>query len=243
MDNYYKEIIKEIRKYIDNNDYKEALLLLQEELKMPYIPLEEEKQIIDLYNEVNSYFRDNNKKIAYSLDNLEELLNSDLYACFAAVELLKDSNVRKYIKEIEEYFIKSDHNPLVVSLIIEILIAQQISDSIKLNYYGDEIDFLACFIEPPLESDGAIKVKELLEEYFSNDDPIFLEMCFETMVKELYLRLPINIDEDESEIFAIAIVEYVYKANNDEEKFNEFILNKNLAKSSGYDLLLYKYDI
>ncbi|MEG0823879.1 MAG: DUF3196 family protein [Erysipelotrichaceae bacterium] len=243
MDIYYKEIINGIEKAIKDGDYKEAYGLCEDELKMPYIPKDAEDIIIRYYNECKSELDYNKSGISYSFEDIPELLKSkNAELQFMALELLKGSNIRNYLKEIEEY-LNDKPNYFLRSLIIECLIEQQVNENIHLEDEDMVYDFMPCYLEPPLESDGAILAFNLLSDWFENDNPSFLKLCVDTLIKELYLKLPQNVEEDESISLAKAIVCYVFKANQDEEGYNSFISKKSLAKIGDYALLLYKHDI
>ena len=59
--NYYEEKLIKIKELI-KNDKKEALSLLNEELKMPYIPEKYEANFIKLANDLEFDLKSDNKK-------------------------------------------------------------------------------------------------------------------------------------------------------------------------------------
>lgn len=243
MDNFYKELIGKIESHMGKQEYKEAFELLEEEFRMPYIPKEYEAILIPLYNTCKSELNAS-KKVRKSAneDDLEELLNGSLDEAFQAVDYLKNSNIRKYLDIVENY-LKDQPHFLIRSLLIEALYEQSVSEEIALNYDGLEVKFTPAYIELPQEQDAFMKAAEIVSSYYENDNPSFLMMCMECMMKEMYFKLPFTLDEDEIYHFIYAILLYVYKANGDKDGFVRMIDEKNLANYGGYDLLLYKYDI
>ena len=57
MENYYTEIIEEIKQLLQQEKYDDANFLLRKELEMPYIPQEVEKELKQLQKECTFYNR------------------------------------------------------------------------------------------------------------------------------------------------------------------------------------------
>lgn len=242
MDNYYHDLIKEVKTLMQSQNYKDALKKLEEEFSMPYIPKEHEETMIQLYNECRHEVSIDFVSRKYSEEDVETLLNGDLDEACQAVEILKGSNIRRHLDSIEAYLKKEPHF-LIRTLLVEALIEQDIKEEIQMDYDGLDVCFTPTFVEMPAQQDPFIKAMMMVRDFYENDNPSFLLMCVESMMKEMYFKLPFALGEDEVEAFLYSILSYVYKANGDEEGFMAFIHEKNLANNSGYDLLLYKYDI
>jgi hypothetical protein len=56
--NYYDELINEIKELISNHNYNGALIKINDELLMPYIPQQVEKVLTTLLQEVNEKIRE-----------------------------------------------------------------------------------------------------------------------------------------------------------------------------------------
>ena len=242
MDRYYEDILKKVEDLKQKESFKECLSILEEELSMPYIPKEYEDQMIENYNECRSIVRSVNPVRAYDEDAIAALLKGSLDEQFLAIEQLKKSNVRNHLTEIQEYMSNQPHD-LVRSFLIEILMEQNITDEITVEMDGLEVTFTPCFIENPMESDGAQDAIMMLREWFENDNPTFTMMCVESLVKEAYLKLPFNIESDEAMDLACAIACYVFRANDDIEGMQQFLKEKGLAMQGGYELLLNTHEM
>lgn len=242
MDTYYEEILKEVKKLMKLHDYKEAFAILEDELSMPYIPKESEEQIISLYNECYSELQLHKVERTYGDEDIEELLTGGLEEQFMAVELVKKSNIRQHLKEIERYLSEIPHI-YVRAMLIEALMEQGITEEVHMQYEDMDVTFLPCYIEAPMKAKGAVLAANTLCAWFEHENPSFLTMCVESLIKEMYLRLPFNLEEDEAEAMALAIVKYVFVASKDEDGWLSFIAEKNLAQWSGFELLLNKHSI
>ena len=242
MDTYYKDILNKIEQLIEQQEIKKAYVLLEEELSMPYIPKEYEEQLVAYHNQCKCEVAFQQKQQHNQAENMEELLKGSVAEQLAAVDLLKKLNIRSHLHMIKGYFMETPH-PLVRSFLIEALIEQHITDEITLLHDGIEVTFIPCCIEKPLECDGAVIAVQYLKEWFENENPTFFMMCIESLIKELYLRLPWNIEEDEGELLALSIANYVYIASDDEKGWNAFIIEKALAQKCSFELLLNKHDV
>lgn len=239
---YYTSIIEEVKKLMKDEQVDDAFKILQEELAMPYIPKDSEDQLVELYNQCTHVRNAKAPAKTLNIDQVEELLHGSLDEQYAAVDLLASSNVRKHLDIIEAY-LKDDPHYLIRSMLIEVLIDQQINDEMITRYEGMDVTFTPCFVEKPMEADGALQSVNYLRSWFEDDNPTFAMMCVETLVKEAYLHLPFNIDEDESLPFALAVSDYVFAAHQEQAAFEVFVSEKGLAKYRGYELLLWKHDI
>ena len=240
MDTYYEDILKEVDAFVENKNYQKAYAILEEELSMPYIPKEYEQRLIDLYNLCRSEVKTSTTQ-AYTEEDIERLLKGSLDEQFLAIEQIRKSNIRNHLDVIREYL--SDHpHYLIRSYLIEALMEQNVSDEFTIELDGCIVTFAPCFIEPPMDSDGALEAITYLKEWFENENPTFMMMCVETLVKEAYLRLPYNIEEEDTLGIALGVAHYVFKAHDQKDDFNRFIDEKNLAWNSGYELLLSRHE-
>lgn len=241
MDTYYEDILKKVESQMAQQDYQSAYSILDDELSMPYIPREYEERLIAYYNQCRSEVRVHNTR-HYSEEDIATLLKGSLEEQFLAIEQLKKSNVRNHMDTIQKY-LKNQPHFLVRSYVMEVMMEQNITDEVYTEIDGLDVTFTPCYIESPMESDGVQKTLCYLKDWFENDDPTFTMMCVESLVKEAYLKLPFNVEEDEAFDLALAIAQYVFVANAEKEAWKKFLEEKGLAQVGDYELLLYKHDI
>lgn len=241
MDNYYNELLVKIENEMQKGAYEKAKLVVEEELRMPYIPKEIEAKLIAFYNECKHQLNDASKEVTYVLEDVTQLLKGNLEEQFMAVELLRNSNIRSELDVVESY-LKANPHYLIRSYLIDILMEQQVQEEIKINYEGYEVTFIPISIKKPMEAKGIQIALQTLRMWFENDNPSFLGQCIDTLIKEAYLRLPFSIEEDEGEIIAQAVTHYVFEAYDEEEAFLRFLEDKKLAFLPQYALLLNKHE-
>lgn len=242
MDSYYEDILKKAENLKQNQEYEACLKILEEELSMPYIPKEYEDRLVANYNECRSVVMQDRKQRVYDEDDIAILLKGSLDEAFLAIEQLKKSNIRNHLTEIQEYLKEAPHY-LVRSFLMEAMMEQNITDEITVDIDGLEVRFTPCYIEPPMESDGVVAAISFLRDWFENEDPTFLMMCVESLVREAYLKLPFNVEEDEALDLAVAITCYVFHAQENREGMIAFLKDHALEQHQNYELLLNKHEM
>ncbi|MEG0527874.1 MAG: DUF3196 family protein [Longicatena sp.] len=241
MDTYYEDISSKVKQLMEEEDFQSAYKILEEELSMPYIPRNMEAKLIEAYNACRSELKLNQSKV-YEEEDVDAMLAGSLEEQFLAIEQLKKSNIRNHFEAIQNY-LSGDVNVLVRAMLIEAMMEQNITDEFTSKVEGMDVTFSPCAIEMPMEAEGVSAAINILREWFENDNPTFTIMCVETLVKEAYMRLPFNIDEDEKEALACAIARYVFFAHEEFDAWKAFSEEKELAQYEGYELLLSTYDI
>lgn len=134
MDNkdYYQEKLTEIRKLMKTNVFL-AKELLDEEMKMPYIPLKYEQDFIDLQNKnrilisvkISNKTFDNEEvtKYLWSNDELKEAM---------VLDFLKKANLREHVTELAKWIeTKPKTKNIAKSFIYELLVLQEINVDLK----------------------------------------------------------------------------------------------------------------
>lgn len=239
---YYDTLVKTIQRLMDEENYIEAYSILKEELGMPYVPYTHEQELEGLAMACKQALLYEQPTKKHKDEDIETLLFGSVDEACMACEMLRSSNVRKHLDMIQRYLGKEPHH-LVRSVLIELLMEQDISEELCIDYEGLEVFVKPLYIESIQTCETTLSMVKSLQDYFENNNPTFYQLCVDSLMKELYLKLPFNVNEDEVDYMVIAIVEYVYKAMGDVAGYKYFINEKKLAMYEGYDLLLYKYGI
>lgn len=227
MENYYDEILNEIRKCIENKEYAEAMVLLKKELSMPYIPDEAEIQLKDLMKEAKYQMNESKTEKETSLDTLLEMLHGKAEQQLASAAQLSKRNLRDLSEEIQEYLQNDPYEEAAVFL-IEAIAEQQIKEEFIWNRNGVEYSFYGDSVIPCAESKGFLKANAYLKEWFDKN-PDMYEMAKILLVHEVYMFLPLSYDEGEGFTLAFEIFENVCEMMGADD-----LLEKMLEKT-GFD--------
>ena len=234
--NYYEECLTKIRHLIETNELKEAEMLLHEELSMPYIPLDFEKELNNIAKDIKASVK--SKDIILDDEMLEEYLGGDDYRQILAVNYLDSMNLRNYLPLINKYLI-GNGNRECKCLLISSLIDQEINEEITVNKDGLEISFIPKYAEPIEMTDGYNSALNFIKEVFENENPAFFNMCKELLIKECFYNLPLAYDEEEGIILGKSVIVYLYECLDDQNGLSSF---KERYISDDEMMRLYQFD-
>lgn len=216
--NYYDEILHEIEETLQKADFDKAHRLILNELEMPYIPIEIEKQLNTLLLEVRSHRT--GKSGAMNLDEIEQGLKGDFKEQLKAIEALNHCNIRDFTEEIQAYLNTHPH-PNFQALIVDTLIDQQLMQEFTMDHYGVEITFIPRYVEKAEDTDGFCTAAALLKQWFENEDPTFLQLCMQVLIQETFLMLPMAYEQDEGQMLALTIVNWVSQSMDEGNTFEK----------------------
>ena len=139
MKGIYQDIVNEIQSLITSGEDKQARSRILEELNMPYIPQDVEAKLNELLDEVGI---PESGKVQLSDEQVEAwLLGDNPQRQIAALNQLQKANLRNYTELIQQVF--DMHRDLTMeSLLISMMIEQQINESFHLTRDGLDIDLL-----------------------------------------------------------------------------------------------------
>ncbi len=218
--NYYQDFFEEVKE-ITKKDAKQALMKIQHELSMPYIPLEVEKKLLELQSDLNSSLVKNSFII--DLESIDEGLESDQQEQqLKAIDALSHVSCRDYLEAIQCYFNRVPHENLQ-ALLIDILIEQQINHEFDITHRGNSITFIPCYIEQAAETDGFIDAKGYLVSWFEQENPSYLSLCMQVLIEETFLMLPLSYASDEALMLALSAVHKVSNSMDDLSQFDSLI--------------------
>lgn len=234
MSNYYNECIEKIEKLIQENKLSEASSIIDEELSMPYIPLDIEAKLLDL----KKFTKPKVQQKMMSDEELESYAERGEIFQLLVVKELKNRNLRQYQDLVQRIFNISESTLVIVSL-IEVCIEQQLTDEFKVNRNGLEMFFIPASCVLPQDSEGFEECMNTLKEWLENEDPTLYDLCKQTALKEAYLHLPFEIEIEESQAMAYAVVMYVAEMMENEETVKNMLSEKNASQIDAFELLLY----
>ncbi len=203
--NYYEKTLIDIKELIEKGNKEEAIRIIEEELKAPYLPKDFNDEILKIYNENKV-----SKSFSLSDDDLAIYLKDSKEKQLIAVSVLNKKNLRDYLDLCNEYLC-SDGFINAKVLLVDSLIRQEINEEIKMENNGIEYNFIPKYILLVEESDGFIEGSKMLNEHFLKE-PSKASLAIDLLYKELMLSLPINISEEECPILVNNIIGYIEKA-------------------------------
>lgn len=221
---FYEEMLQEVRRLMDQGQQEAAAARITAELAMPYVPPSVSQQLMDLQRQLHRNQADRDRpQVQLSLDQIEEGLKQDRQHQLQAVDALHQMNLRPHLEMIRDYLVRQP-DPLASALLIDSLIEQQIGEELTLNRDGLSCTFIPRYQEGAAESDGFVQASAQLHDWFENEDPSFLHLCEQILIREAYLCLPLGFEREEGVLLAASCVRLVYLSLQDEAGWRQFCL-------------------
>lgn len=238
---YYDVVAIYVSILKDLEEFEEAINIIVEELSMPYIPYQYETVFNNAYDELllakqEASFDGVNQKV-FNEDEIESILikqdtNEDLL--YMAIEQMEGMNIRRMIVPIRQFVRDNDKPNFAKSLLIELMIEQEIDEELEVVKNGVSYDINPSYASMVLNQEAAGEIYSLLLEALEDDNPSLLTMCEQFLSFYLYSIYPKYIDEQDYRCIAGAIhyhlaslqyidieledIEYLYNCNQDDIK-------------------------
>lgn len=215
MSNFYDELLSDIKKAIDDNDFENALKLINTELSMPYIPENVESDLLKylkiIRTKQNKNLFENNRN--FNIDKIREMLNSkDTIQQMIAIKNLASVNIRLLLEDVEKYLISKNNSNDNKTFLLLALSEQDINIDFKVlkdkEYIINPNQIDVQSIDWKIE-----KIENKLIEFITDKNPSLIEMSKQILFSYFLNSFP-NIDLDEINEIAVAVLYTTYEINN-----------------------------
>ena len=173
----------------------------------------------------------------FNEEDIENILtkkdtNEDLL--YMAIELMEGMNIRRMIVPIRQFIRDNDQPDFAKSLLIELMIDQEIDEDLEVVKKGVHYDINPSYAPMVLNQESGVEIYKLLMDALEDDNPSLLTMCEQFLNFYLYSIYPKYIDEQDYRSIAGAIhyhlaslqyidieledIEYLYNCNQEDVK-------------------------
>ena len=164
---YYDVVAIYVSILKDLEEFEEAINIIVEELSMPYIPYQYETVFNAAYDELLL------AKQAASLTKKDT--NEDLL--YMAIEQMEGMNIRRMIVPIRQFIRDNDQPDFAKSLLIELMIDQEIDEDLEVVKKGVHYDINPSYAPMVLNQESGVEIYKLLMDALEDDNPSLLTMC------------------------------------------------------------------
>ena len=237
LTNYYQDLIRRIQEHIDKAEYKEASVLIVEELALPYVPADTYEKLKAMRDDIKGYL--NEEKAARFMSEQEVLDNllAGGEKAYKAVNYLNRVNMREYLDVIQEYFLSDECERMVSSVIFEVAHRQDINARLQYCNNGSWHTVNPHRLTAVTDAPAFGETLMLMTDKFENINPSFLELCRQVLAQYAYLKYPDPLDEN-AEILFYQIIRYVYNAYGDKEGWQRFVKENGIDEKAIPEFLL-----
>ena len=219
----YVTALKELR------EYEEAIDILIEELSMPYIPYQYEVMLNEAYDQILLEKQEMNAELEsrtkiFSIEEVEQILknkNCHEDLLYMALDQLQQLNVRMIMPTIQDYLRDPTKHFFAKTLIMEILIDQQIDEDLEVYKFDQYYDFNPIYSPLVLEQMAYEGILRYLQNGLEEENPTLFLQCVDYLEYLLYAIYPFEIDEDEYSLIAAALHSYIAIMQGIEVDFDE----------------------
>ena len=237
MADYYAGLLQNIEDYMQKKQYAEAGRLVDEELRMPYVPAEVLKKLEEYQRILRPLLQSEKSLSLLPKDQLVEYLKSDSEKAYRALNSLREANVRNYLTEIQNYLKDEEGDRLMRSLLIQICHLQGINQQLAYLDRSELKTVNPAQIGDVAELAGFGQAWELLRQLLEKDSPSFLQGCHDVLIQEAYRRYPETLGND-TEATVFSIIRYVYRAYGDEAGWQQFAEEHQVRENNLLELCL-----
>lgn len=234
MDNYYVQLLEEIKEALELNPLL-AYAKCLEELRMPYIPYEVEIKLKEYYKEANALINLDKGIKGVSIEQIQKDLKGSEEQQIRAVSRLLEMNLRNYMEVVEDYLVSSD-SAIGLGLLIDGLIEQEVNEEMVCEKEGLRYEFNPRYTEPPYETDGYKMADKFLIEWFESDEPSLYALMHQLLIKTVYCYLPLSYESDEAELLALSVAKKACQLRGEENTFDDFCQEKGLKSYKLLDI-------
>ena len=181
---YYDVVAIYVSILKDLEEFEEAINIIVEELSMPYIPYQYETVFNAAYDELllakqEASFDGVTQKV-FNEEDIENILtkkdtNEDLL--YMAIEQMEGMNIRRMIVPIRQFIGDNDQPDFAKSLLIELMIDQEIDEDLEVVKKGVHYDINPSYAPMVLNQESSVEIYKLLMDALEDDNPSLLTMC------------------------------------------------------------------
>lgn len=215
---YYDELLLSIESLINKQDFENAKKLIDDELKMPYVPMDIENK---LYEFRKLCLSDKSLNHNFDLNLLEEYLKGTKEQALIAINQLSKLNIRNYL-DIIITFLNENEDDALKGILIDITIEQHINESITINKDGLIYEFIPSALDRPFESPCFQKALSILNELLMSY-PSLLKMAQQLLIEKFFIALPLSYEVEESRELSLSIIQQVCILMDDLNIYNDIV--------------------
>lgn len=227
---YYKELKLEIANLIDNKAFNEALVLIDDELKMPYIPTDFEAFLIQQKQFIIHQLKDRAITQTHDLtiEKMIEILNdeTDPMTQMLAIKQMEQLNIRAMIEPISHFFKNEKMSPENKTFLLITLYNQQIDHQFKVYKNGQTIQINPMQMNFKENEKTIDTICQTINNLIGIDNPGLANVCFSLALTYWLIKFPANLNLiEQNALIAISIKQghFVYGINLDWDELHQLI--------------------
>ncbi len=219
-ENFYDELLREIRQAIQSQDYPKAQSLINEELSMPYSPQRVLDQLAVFQQEIEAKQDHSETLKVLTAEQIEEYLYSDEERALKAVNYLRKSNCRQYLEVFETALKDETLDHYLRVILLEVLKEQGVNQTFEFAKADKQLIINPVTLPEISQQENLPAVEKLIHQ-LTDKNPSFQAQCDATLACILYGLYPELIQKEDVEKVAYSAIRYVYNAYGQNEQWQK----------------------
>ncbi|WP_347549386.1 tetratricopeptide repeat protein [Pseudalkalibacillus hwajinpoensis] len=156
------------------------------------------------------------------VEKLIEFLESDkTEKQWLAIQKLSSVNEEKSIPVYLTYLNATDKDPLLKSLVLQVLMEKELDQEVTVHKFGREIHVNPSKLEDIFLQEFSLSVKKKLSDIVEQENPVLFEMCMQIWWHYLFAISPFEAEPANSSIWAAAVHKVASGLNGEEMTYQE----------------------
>lgn len=214
MNNYYETCLEDIKTFIRENKLSDALAMIDEELKMPYVP----QPYFDEFCRLRDTLRIDthvSQQAFDDLDDIQEALKGNERMQDKALQSLAMMNLRAVMDSIEtimtDQYIADAHKKVILKLMMQ----QEIQGTCEILLSGSRHRLNIGALIDPIDTVAFKSVANKLIELLESNNPSMLILCLGELEFTANDAFPLNELNDSAESILKRVKRYMGEINED----------------------------
>ncbi len=237
MNSFYQSVFDNIQALMRAGRNALAKELIEQELSVPYVPLEIANQLESLLAQVN---KDQPVLIPDGANRLDSLLKGSTAAKEKAAAILQSLNLRNYHDQVQQLLEDPDLLDEFKGELIRELIRQRIEEPFSISKDGLDFEFVPSLITPDYKDSTLVQVRKLFEDWLGGSFVLSEDFAGQLLEQEVLETLPFGFDDVDPKSLAASIVRLVYLSMKDEPGWRAFAKEHDLEQTQLYPLKIEK---
>jgi tetratricopeptide (TPR) repeat protein len=228
MGDYFQIINIYLMILLHLNDHEEIIVTIEALIEEHHIPIDQADHFDKMLQFSRKAFAEKETENYKSEQHLQtEQEKSPLFEnktdqeILANLTKLADTNIRPYAREIEAFLLKEAAHPFFKTLLLNIMHEQEFDREIEVKKFGKSILINPAHYLPLKESLFLQRIKMLVEQQLSQENPTLLEMIIDLIERQFFILYPFEPEMEQWDTWAAA-----YHVLAEEYQSGEYIMNE-----------------
>ena len=234
-ENYYEQLISKIDTCMQQGNYESARQLVDDELKMPYVPRAVLEKLTEYKEQLDILLLKEKPLTVIAPQELEGMLKGTSQQAMNAIRSLRSANVRNYLDQIRGCLKDGDIHHLIKSMVLEVMIEQKVDEEFAFERDGQIINIVPAQLSKAADQPLFNELMTALESLLAKN-PSFLQQAQILALNLAYDLFPGFLEKEKIAVYTYSIIRYLYRCYDENEQWKQFAASQNVDEDGLMEL-------